>query len=523
MPYAIDTVGGKKQVIGAFRRHYEALKDIQASVDNGTPLQCVKAQDQEKQKHGKEKKKHLKEKIRKKRFQKNKKNDLVRKTQKSIRNIKKSKRSKRIDNNIPKSFYKSSSLTSARRRREFLKQQEHERRLIKMQRQMQESHTFKERKKNKYDTVANPVKLFRRVMTPDCDIQCLSASSKFLGRLKISNEVIRLMSPPKSFAVNSIYHDDLSDDDDDLYFDDDDDSLVIENANQIRRPKSAMSVSLGHRNHSSSQRNISSSRKQTRRKKQNLRPSSSRSTAAQQRKFYSSRKSTKTRRSQQFLKVTGCRRKVKKKGRKQKKRRPQTALDLHSLSNFHKSHQGYLKKSKVSLRTRSAGIKKKRIPSSRHNRKKHMSDPYPHSHSNLINNQMIDLQNIFVHHIEQNNLNPEEICEYLSKQIANNLILHFDEAEILQMAQYLCTEFGVSIAKLRFLLSTQLSHNQHSLDDSEDSDLQIPYTSRRQPVNIPMPKNEFTDADIRFSSPEPEFPIMSPKDEVEVLPKQEAI
>merc|ERR1719245_748603 len=132
---------------------------------------------------------------------------------------------------------------------------------------------------------------------------------------------------------------------------------------------------------------------------------------------------------------------------------------------------------------------------------KHSCEPRSHS---LINDKIIDLQNIFVRHIEQNGLNSEQICEYLAKQIANNLILTFDEAEILQMAQYLCTEFGVSITKLRMLLSTQLGKNQNSHDYSDDSDDMPPYTSRRQPVNIPMPKNEFTDADIRFSSPEPE-------------------
>lgn len=43
MPFAIDTCGGRAEILSTFRRHYNALDHMEADIDNGAPVQCLKA------------------------------------------------------------------------------------------------------------------------------------------------------------------------------------------------------------------------------------------------------------------------------------------------------------------------------------------------------------------------------------------------------------------------------------------------------------------------------------------------
>jgi len=179
MPFAIDTVSGQREVIRSFEKHYAALREIKFSIDNGRPVQCLKAKEQAK-----------KRKKQKRKSRKTKGNDWVQKTKKRVRQIKNSRHGA-IDNSEPTTGNGlSDMITSARRRREEVKRKEHAHRIRKMRRNMSESHSFSQRRKNYFDSVANPVVLFRRRSRPSSarrgQPECLQASSNFLGPRKMS-------------------------------------------------------------------------------------------------------------------------------------------------------------------------------------------------------------------------------------------------------------------------------------------------------------------------------------------------
>jgi len=178
MPFAIDTVSGQREVIRSFEKHYAALREIKFSIDNSRPVQCVKAKDQAKKR-------------KKRKSRKPKKNDWVQKTKKRVQQIKNA-RGGAVDNSEPTTGKGlSKMITSARRRREEVKRREHATRIRKMRRNISESHSLLQRRKNYFDSVANPVVLFRRQRSSRSSRsarqpECLQASSNFLGRKVVS-------------------------------------------------------------------------------------------------------------------------------------------------------------------------------------------------------------------------------------------------------------------------------------------------------------------------------------------------
>jgi len=174
MPFAIDTVSGQREVVRSFEKHYAALREIKFSIDNKRPVQCVKAMDQSKKR-------------KKRKPRKSKRSDWVYKTKKRVRQIKNSKQGA-VDNKEPTTGKDlSKMITSARRRREEVKRKEHAHRIRKMKRNMSESHSLQQRRKNYFDSVANPVVLFRRKNSSARRLQpeCLQASTNFLGPRKV--------------------------------------------------------------------------------------------------------------------------------------------------------------------------------------------------------------------------------------------------------------------------------------------------------------------------------------------------
>lgn len=178
MPFAIDTISGQREVVKSFEKHYAALREVKFSIDNGKPVQCLKAKEQAKKRK------------KKRRNRRPKSSDWVHKTQKRVRQIKNSRRGA-VDNSEPTSGKGlSQMIISARRRREEVKRREHAHRIRKMKRNMSESHSLSQRRKNYFDSVANPVVLFRRKRRPSSarrgQPECLQASSNFLGPRKVS-------------------------------------------------------------------------------------------------------------------------------------------------------------------------------------------------------------------------------------------------------------------------------------------------------------------------------------------------
>jgi len=177
MPFAIDTVSGQREVIRSFEKHYAALREIKFSIDNGRPVQCVKAKDQAKKR-------------KKRKSRKPTKNDWVQKTKKRVQQIKNA-RGGAVDNSEPTTGKGlSKMITSARRRREEVKRREHANRIRKMRRNISESHSLLQRRKNYFDSAANPVTLFRRKRCSRSSRsarqpECLQASSNFLGPRKV--------------------------------------------------------------------------------------------------------------------------------------------------------------------------------------------------------------------------------------------------------------------------------------------------------------------------------------------------
>merc|ERR1740137_54663 len=140
---------------------------MEADIDNGAPVQCLKAIERVKKEQMP---------FKRRRKKKRAKRDIVYKTFQTVNKIKRSRHG-RVDNSEPETWKKASNKSLFRRRREKQLQLEHERRLKKMRQQMSESHSVHERRKNKFDATANPVFLFRRKIPQfRSRKECLTAS-----------------------------------------------------------------------------------------------------------------------------------------------------------------------------------------------------------------------------------------------------------------------------------------------------------------------------------------------------------
>lgn len=189
MSFAINTTSGRDEVLRHFKKHYEALEKIQGGIDQSAPSHCcLKYEEQHKKQNQKKKKK------------KRQKSDILDKTMSRVKAIKKSKNSQFKTSKRNEAHRR--RITQGRRTREKRLQREHELRLKKMNKNIRTSHCYSQRKKNYYDTSANPVKLFRRkqVDRPGTAPDCLMGSTGFLGQKYVTNslEVVGLKAQTSS-------------------------------------------------------------------------------------------------------------------------------------------------------------------------------------------------------------------------------------------------------------------------------------------------------------------------------------
>merc|ERR1711879_979010 len=76
-----------------------------------------------------------------------------------------------------------------------------------------------------------------------------------------------------------------------------------------------------------------------------------------------------------------------------------------------------------------------------------------------------------MNYIEKHNLTKEEICIYLARQIKSKLMNIFENNEITQMAQYICTEFNIPISQL----GNVLENSNIAKESAEASAVMPPY------------------------------------------------
>jgi len=193
MSFAINTTSGKDEVLRHFRKHYEALQKIQGGIDQSAPSHCCLRYEEQHKKQNQQKKKKKRQKKRQQKKSRRRSSiansDILEKTMSRVKAIKTSKNSQFKTSKRDEAHRR--MITQGRKMREKRLQREHELRLKKMNKNIRTSHCFSQRKKNYYDTSANPVKLFRRkqVDRPGTAPDCLMGSTGFLGKKYVTNSL----------------------------------------------------------------------------------------------------------------------------------------------------------------------------------------------------------------------------------------------------------------------------------------------------------------------------------------------